>query len=350
MYIPEKKHTPEEEYNHGFLFNYFEGSLSEAEEEQLLQWLQTDASNKQVFAEMTDWWAIAHAPQFVSERKQNFEEHFAQLSAQKTVTQHHTLRISFWRNIAISLLALIIVGSISFWTGLRYAEQAQITRTPTGEDTQVVSLLGSVTKVVLPDGSQAWLNAGSTLAYGANYNKQVREIFLSGEAYFDVMADTIKPFIVQSNHLDIRVTGTRFNVKVYEGDETADVSLVSGTVDVLVNNGTEQELFLLSPNQMLSLEKKKSNITVVDINAVDAIAWSNGNMKFSKQPFTRLAKDLERKFNVRIDIESSHLSNEIFSGSFLQHHSLEYILREIDVEKKYTWWWTNDKELIIKDK
>ncbi len=342
--------TNKEESKYDLLFSYFEGSLSEAEEAQLLQWLQASESHKQVFAEMTDWWAIAHVPQFAAERKRNFEEHFAQVIAQQSVMPRRTIRIPFWRNIAVSLLTVISFSALSFWGGLHYAQQAPTETMPTGEDTQVETLLGSVTKVVLPDGSQAWLNSGSTLTYSADYNKQSRNISLSGEAYFEVMADSVKPFIVQSNSLDVRVTGTRFNVKSYADDETTDVSLVSGSVDVMISRGTTEEVFPLIPNQVLSLEKEKNDITIMAINAMDAIAWSNGGLRFSKQPFTRLAKDLERKFNVRIDIRSAHLQNEFFSGSFLQHHSLEYILHEIDMDKKYTWKWIGNNELTIRDK
>lgn len=343
----------DQENNCNRLFDYFEGRLSAAQEEALLQWLQADESHKRIFSEMGDWWAIAHVPRFEAERKQNFETHFATLTTPKPAIERRTLRISFWRNIAVSLLVLISVSVFCYQLGKTYTEKdllsAQIPTAVT--ETEIVSQFGSVTQVILPDGTVTWLNAGSTLTYTNEYNKQSRVVKLTGEAYFDVKPNTQKSFIVQSKDLEVKVTGTRFNVKAYSNDETIDVSLLSGSVNVLLNEGTRSgEVLSLTPNHILSYEKESSTVTISDANANDAIAWSSGEIKFTKQPFSRLAKDLERKFNVRIVLESAILKNEIFTGSFLQHHSLGHILHEIDMDKKYTWQWMNEDMLIIRDK
>lgn len=85
------------------------------------------------------------------------------------------------------------------------------------------------------------------------------------------------------------------------------------------------------------------------VDAKDALSWMDGSLKFSEQPFMSIAKDLERKFNVRIRVESDLLRKEIFSGSFTKDYSLDKILREVDVDHKYVWTRSGD-EIIIKDK
>lgn len=105
----------------------------------------------------------------------------------------------------------------------------------------------------------------------------------------------------------------------------------------------------LTPNRKLSFNKQTNKVRVSEVDAKDALSWMDGSLKFSEQPFMSIAKDLERKFNVRIRIESDPLRKEIFSGSFTKDYSLDKILREVDVDHKYVWTRSGD-EIIIKDK
>ena len=105
----------------------------------------------------------------------------------------------------------------------------------------------------------------------------------------------------------------------------------------------------LTPNRKLSFNKQTNKVRVSEVDAKDALSWMDGSLKFSEQPFMSIAKDLERKFNVRICVESDPLRKEIFSGSFTKDYSLDKILREVDVDHKYVWTRSGD-EIIIKDK
>ncbi len=210
--------------------------------------------------------------------------------------------------------------------------------------------MGAQTKVVLPDQSVVWVNAGSTLRYGSDFNTNGRSVQLDGEAYFEITRDSLKPFIVKSKRLDIKVLGTSFNVKAYGMDETTDVTLVSGKVNVSLRDEVAHAGDVtLTPNRKLSFNKQTNKVRVSEVDAKDALSWMDGSLKFSEQPFMSIAKDLERKFNVRIRVESDPLRKEIFSGSFTKDYSLDKILREVDVDHKYVWTRSGD-EIIIKDK
>ena len=210
--------------------------------------------------------------------------------------------------------------------------------------------MGAQTKVVLPDQSVVWVNAGSTLRYGSDFNTNGRSVQLDGEAYFEITRDSLKPFIVKSKKLDIKVLGTRFNVKAYGMDEMTDVTLVSGKVNVSLRDEVAHAGDVtLTPNRKLSFNKQTNKVRVSEVDAKDALSWMDGSLKFSEQPFMSIAKDLERKFNVRIRVESDLLRKEIFSGSFTKDYSLDKILREVDVDHKYVWTRSGD-EIIIKDK
>lgn len=255
-------------------------------------------------------------------------------------------KFSVFGKVAASVLIVVSVGTASYYIGTRHNQPKSAalayfeTTTP----------MGAQTKVVLPDQSVVWVNAGSTLRYGSDFNTNGRSVQLDGEAYFEITRDSLKPFIVKSKRLDIKVLGTSFNVKAYGMDETTDVTLVSGKVNVSLRDEVAHAGDVtLTPNRKLSFNKQTNKVRVSEVDAKDALSWMDGSLKFSEQPFMSIAKDLERKFNVRIRVESDPLRKEIFSGSFTKDYSLDKILREVDVDHKYVWTRSGD-EIIIKDK
>src|SRR6187401_2548064 len=117
----------------------------------------------------------------------------------------------------------------------------------------IVTKNGSRTKIVLPDGSQVWLNAGSNLDYNnSEFNKDLREVTLSGEAYFDVTKNAAKPFIIHTKKMDVKVIGTAFNVRSYSNEKTAEASLIRGSIEVSLKDRKDQK-FILKPNEKISI-------------------------------------------------------------------------------------------------
>ena len=319
------------------------GDISEEGRNELLQWLETDDAHKQRLSEMADCWATAHVPLFAADMKADFG---ALIDPAIPSEKNHWLNFRFLGKVAASVLIVVSVGTASYYIGTRHNQPKSAalayfeTTTP----------MGAQTKVVLPDQSVVWVNAGSTLRYGSDFNTNGRSVQLDGEAYFEITRDSLKPFIVKSKRLDIKVLGTSVNVKAYGMDETTDVTLVSGKVNVSLRDEVAHAGDVtLTPNRKLSFNKQTNKVRVSEVDAKDALSWMDGSLKFSEQPFMSIAKDLERKFNVRIRVESDPLRKEIFSGSFTKDYSLDKILREVDVDHKYVWTRSGD-EIIIKDK
>lgn len=338
----------EEEYIENLLLDYFAGGLSEIEEKELLLWLEADDANKKKFSEMADWWAIAHLPLFKSNLKSDFRKYFGDLASNDLpIKENKLFNLRSWRTVAASVLVAVAISTSAYYAGKNAGtpEQQQIAWFET------VAPAGSLSKVVLPDHSVVWINAGSSLKYNMDFNKQNREVSLTGEAYFEVAKDSLRPFIVKSGNLDVRVLGTSFNVKAYENEETIDVALVTGKVNILLADNKEEKSknVVLEPNRMMRYTKETSQVEMSEVNAASVCAWINDRIEFDEQPFDRIARDLERKFNVQIRIKSKSLPNEIFTGSFSADQTLDYILHEVDVEKKYTWKQI-DNEFIIEDK
>ena len=336
---------PEKNKIEDLLFKYFTGRLNETEEKELLQWIKENPSHKKQLQEMADWWAVAHIPLFLSDVKASFHRQFSEIANDSKYVQKPVIgkKSSSWWKIAATILILLTTGISTFYVGRQ--TQPKETRVAYYETTVP---LGAQSKVVLPDHSVVWVNAGSTMKYYEDPRKQTRNIQLEGEAYFEVSKNPEMPFIVASGSLQVAVLGTSFNVKAYENQETIDIVLISGKVDVQVNNETN-ESFLLSPDEMLTYNKQTSHIEKQHVTGSDYCVWKNRQLKFEKQSFIQLAKDLERIYNVRIQIESDFLKKEYFSGSFSHNYSLNDILREIDVEKKYDWTY-NENQLVIRDR
>lgn len=317
------------------LFGYFAGSLNKAEEEILLKWLQTDPSHREIVSQMSDWWAVAHVPLFVSQRKTEFKKHFNLLQSQAGSSIISRIFFSYGAKKvrqAVLFFLLFTIGVFSYYMvrpDRGNQEKAYF-------ETQVP--VGGQSKVVLPDRSVVWLNAGSSLRYGGNLKNKLCEVYLKGEAYFEIRPDSSRPFLVRTEKLDIEVKGTSFNVKAYEEEENIDVALVTGNVDILFNSKKMKERReKLEPNQMIRYNKKNHRAIKTKVKAADACFWIQGGLKFSNSSFIQIAKDLERKFNVRILIESETLKNENFSGSFMAGYSIYDVLKEIDMEHKYKW-------------
>ena len=158
-----------------------------------------------------------------------------------------------------SFLAFMILatGAIYLFT------QKKDTKLPAEQAiSSVVTKNGNRTKIVLPDGSQVWLNAGSNLDYNNSvFNKDLREVTLNGEAYFDVTKNADKPFIIHTKKMDVKVIGTAFNVRSYNDEKTAEASLIRGSIEVTLKDRKDQKI-VLKPNEKISIANEEAEAAV----------------------------------------------------------------------------------------
>ena len=174
-------------------------------------------------------------------------------------------------------------------------------------------------QVQLSDGTSVHLNAGSSLKYPVKFLAgQNRQVYLTGEAFFDVEKDTEHPFIVNSDQLNIRVLGTQFNVSSYPEDTATDVVLVEGSVGMYKSNHDfdKGRNIILEPGYKGSLDKMTDSITTKQVVTNVYTLWINGGLVFRNIPFKNILKKMERHYNKTIINENTELSNEIFNASF----------------------------------
>ncbi len=199
---------------------------------------------------------------------------------------------------------------------------------------------GSRSKVQLPDGTQVWLNAGSKLIYDEAYGKKSRNLELEGEAFFDVAHNKEMPLVIKTRHMHVKVLGTAFNLRAYQGDITSEAALIRGSIEVSFP-GRPMEKLLLKPQQKITIVNKDTitNAILVNDESVDQeiatpviavspitynnkdssvleTSWLNNKLIFRKKELGELSKDIERWFNVTVQIDDSLLASKKFTGTF----------------------------------
>lgn len=217
---------------------------------------------------------------------------------------------------------------------------------------EVVVPFGRKSQLTLSDGTKVWLNAGSRLAFPVNFTEEKREVWLEGEAYFEVARDPSKKFFVRVNDLSLEVLGTSFNVSGYGPDESVETVLVTGSLAVSVNRNSlfgAREL-ILSPRQKATYARNAKNIHVEEVADIEMYtAWTSGWLGFSQKSIKDVAERMERYYNIRFVFSDGFNSNHLISGKLDLKDSLETVMEVLSdiVHFKYE---ISDNQILISNK
>lgn len=188
---------------------------------------------------------------------------------------------------------------------------------------EIHSPVGSRTKFQLPDGTQGWLNSGSSIKYPVNFMSH-RNVEIYGEAWLDVVHIESKDFRVTTPFFDVKVVGTQFNVIAYDDESTAEVILERGKVFVL---GKDEEIIgELNPDQQLVLHKSANEFIKTRVDSKSYTSWKDGVLIFRNVPMAEIARRLERKYNTEIILHGDSLKSSIFRATF-QDEGLDEICK-----------------------
>lgn len=195
----------------------------------------------------------------------------------------------------------------------------------TVERPQVVMTADDGMRLVLDDGSEVWLNAGSKLEYPATFeNASERRVRIEGEAFFEIKRDTCCPFCVELGDGEcIRVLGTSFNVNAYAGNGRHVTTLVTGRIGYAASAGAEE--VVLEPNQQVSRDLAAGTVAVSAVDASVYGAWKEGWLWFENESLPALAERLGRIYGIRVEV-AARLGEYTFSGKIRQDRGVEYIL------------------------
>lgn len=181
-------------------------------------------------------------------------------------------------------------------------------------------------QLTLADGSTIWINAGSKVEYPKQFDGKTREVYLSGEAYFDIKHDPSKPFIIHTGEVRTTVLGTAFNIKEDTNSDQIIVTVTQGKVSVA--KGSEV-LGIVTPNQEISFNTRNNTYVLANVNAQKAIEWQRKDLYFDDISFADAAIKLEQRFKVKISFENKKISACRFTGTALNGENLDQILKVI---------------------
>lgn len=185
---------------------------------------------------------------------------------------------------------------------------------------------GSVSQMVLPDNSIVYLNAGSQLKYTVEGLKGKREVFLVGEAWFDVTKNEKKPFVVHTSFYDVNVTGTQFNVKAYKTDNEITTTLEEGSVQIASSENFKMGANkILLPGEQLVYSLLKKAIEVKKVETRMFTAWKDNKLIFINMNLKELFVLLERKYGVDIQVTNNLILNYHYDGTIKDETILEVL-------------------------
>lgn len=298
---------------------YLSGKATEEEHHTLEEWVRSSPENNRYFQETRNIWQIMN-PAFVltdievgkAERKVN----------EKIGNAWSTRKILFyWQRIA----AMIAIPLFLLCTYLFLNKT-----TNQGEELvyqEVKSPHGTYSKINLPDGTSVWLNGGSKLKYPLIFKKGERNVFLSGEGYFEVHSDKQNPFTVKTNQITLTATGTAFNVEAYENEPISIVTMVEGQINVAFSKSSS---VAMAPGERASFNNQIKISHTTQADPYKWYAWKDGLMIFRDDPLSYVFKRLELTFNVDIDLKDLSLANAPYRATF-GYESLDEILRLLEM-------------------
>ena len=189
---------------------------------------------------------------------------------------------------------------------------------------------GGQYQLVLPDGTHVWLNAASSLTFPVRFNKNLREVKLQGEAYFEVSKRNNQQFTVVTNHQTVEVLGTHFNINDYSDEPVSKVTLLEGSVQVTDNAYLHKAV--LKPGQQAAVKwrNRAQPIIVSNIDTEESVAWKNGYFQFEDEPLESVLRKISRWYNVDIKYEKDSYDKISFSGTLSKYSDVKNILRKIE--------------------
>jgi ferric-dicitrate binding protein FerR (iron transport regulator) len=253
----------------------------------------------------------------------NVEKAFNMINKRITFKSPVTNFWYYWKKIAAVLLIPLVLGNLLYFSFC--AKNYSKNQEPIYNE--LFAAFGTRSALKLSDGTAVWLNSGSSIKYPDRFIGNNRTVFLKGEAYFEVESDIKKPFIVETSSLSVKATGTKFNVSGYDSDNEAEVTLISGKVEVCTTDDKKNiRSSKLNINQHLSFNKVDGTTSISDEDTYKYISWKDGKLVFRNEPFSLVVKKISQVFNIDIELQGGSLQDYCYKATF-QDESLAEILK-----------------------
>ncbi len=274
------------------------------EETKLLKkWIEEDADNKIYFNQIKSAWQLSSSIQPLTrfDAENAWQKAKIIIAEGNAANMNSRFNFAFIARIAAVLVFAFMLGGLATYVGFR--KTINVGSIVQNSVNEISAPLGSKSKLVLPDGTIVWLNAGSKLRYSQTYNTNHRDVFLEGEAFFKVKTNPEKPFIVKTSEMSIKAFGTAFNVKAYPDEATITTTLVEGIVKIEgTDKNSKKFIVSLKPKQNLIYVKKIfSENTVSNKTETTGKAETTGQNTTTTSEDKSINKSKQEDFPVSVD-------------------------------------------------
>jgi ferric-dicitrate binding protein FerR (iron transport regulator) len=271
----------------------------------------------------------------------------------RTIPRRKAAKITIY----IAAASLITIVFLFFRQSTSSPEAAISARIPGKNDTpnEISTRPGSHSHITLPDGSQVVLNGNSMLTYDKYFDKEIREVQLNGEAYFDVTKNPDRPFIIHTRQMDIKVLGTSFNVKSYDNDKRSETSLIRGSIEVTMKNDPAKKIILKPADKLVivnnaaaisgprhalttdgpDISMKKINYLPADSTVIET-SWVDDRLIFRDLSFSDMAVEMERKYGVAFRFTNEKVKQLRFNGNF-KNETIDQILKALQMANHFSY-------------
>ncbi|MDN5284011.1 MAG: hypothetical protein JWR38_285 [Mucilaginibacter sp.] len=340
-----------DEHHYLLIIGYLEGRITEEETQYLLRKVQSDKEFSEAFEDIAEIWsakkpvpnnsnkandALARLNKKIDELEQTQHAISDQNSSTKSAFYTYKLRPI----LAIAASIMVLLGVFWFYKVQISTKSDQNTLAFVEKHTG----LGQKKKINLPDGTSVVLNAASSLRIADNFDGEKREVYLQGEAWFDVKRNPQKPFIVHTGKIATQVLGTHFNVSAYPNDANITVSLVQGKVQVDMNNDPAKRI-ILDPGKQMTYSKSSGQAHVTDFITEDITGWKENKLVFNYDSWPDAAKKLSRWYGVSVELQDSALLRCKLKGTF-DNTPLAKVMEQIHMVSDISWKIEGKKVLI----
>lgn len=296
---------------------YLAGQCSEEEKTEVEQWYETFEQQQRLFLngdtkKMED--STERSLKAIQKKlPRNQENHLKPLSEEPTAKSKRFAinPFRFWAAACVLLCISAVIGL--------YFKQAHAPE----KYTVLSAGVGEVKYWKLPDGSSVWLNAGSIMKLRANFNNEKREVYLEGEAFFNVAKQVDKPFIIHAGNLCTQVLGTAFSISAYPNATLNTVTVVNGKVQV---SDTSQVLGNLTADRKMEYSNSSGKHVMTTTDAVKEMSWKAQQLVFTDLPMADIALRLQHWYGYQFYFKRPALKNVRFTASFKNTISLQHLL------------------------
>ena len=302
---------------------YLNEELPRKEREAIRQWIAVNRDHPLLTAALKEHWNRIPEHMQPAESQSAFRNFERSVGGFPHPSGKPAFRVFFGRirNIAAILTIPLLICSIFLWSR---------SSAPDPDYLEFAVTNGRQDSVRLPDNTMVWLNSGSKIIYPMKFGRRSRQVFISGEAFFDVEKDRKRPFILKANDISIKVLGTKFNFNSYEDANAVTVSLLEGSVLLYTDRAQKEGSVALCPGDVVRYDRTSGDIERTHISTDAYCSWRNGGFYFNNQSLSEIAAQFERVFDVKIVVLGKKLQEARYTLAFVNGESLGQMLSAIN--------------------